>query len=105
MPAATRRAYESDLRHFWGGAIPATELLVAEYLAAHAGELSCATLYRRLAAIAKSLRVYGLDSPTRSELVRTTLRGIRRQHGRPPRQMAPILRADLEAMVAGLGDA
>ena len=30
VPEATRRAYESDLRHFyaWGGTIPATELMV-----------------------------------------------------------------------------
>jgi len=85
VPEATRRAYESDLRHFyaWSGSIPATDLMVAEYLAAYAGELACSTLKRRLAAIAKAHRVYGLNSPTRSELVKATLRGIRRRHGGP----------------------
>lgn len=85
MPEATRRAYESDLRHFcaWGGSIPATDLMVAEYLAVYAGELACSTLKRRLAAIAKAHRVYGPNSPTRSELVKATLRGIRRRHGGP----------------------
>src|ERR1700724_3809322 len=35
---ATQRAYRADLNHFeaWGGTIPATEALVATYLAHHA---------------------------------------------------------------------
>ena len=38
----TRRAYRSDLRHFtdWGGIVPASDFMVAEYLAAHAGVLA-----------------------------------------------------------------
>jgi hypothetical protein len=38
-PENTHRAYESDLYHFlsWGGAIPATDVMIAEYLAQHAG--------------------------------------------------------------------
>jgi hypothetical protein len=43
----TRRAYDSDLKHFlaWGGALPASPDIVARYLAAHA------TLARHLVAI------------------------------------------------------
>ena len=35
----TRRAYRSDLEHFldWGGSLPATDIMVARYLADHAG--------------------------------------------------------------------
>jgi hypothetical protein len=35
----TRRAYRSDLKHFldWGGTIPASDGVLAEYLAQHAG--------------------------------------------------------------------
>ena len=46
----TRRAYLSDLAHFesWGGCIPASDTMVASYLAAHAETLSVATLVRRL---------------------------------------------------------
>ncbi len=84
--------------------MPATDLMVAEYLAAYAGRLSVATLARRLAAIAKIHRVYGLNSPTCSELVKTMLRGIRRQHGRPPHQVAPILIDDLRAIVSAMDD-
>jgi hypothetical protein len=42
----TRRAYLSDLAHFerWGGQVPATDQLIASYLAAHAETSSTATL-------------------------------------------------------------
>ena len=55
----TRRAYRADLRHFvdWGGTIPATDVVVAEYLAGYAGELAVSTLTRRLARLLD-------DSPT-----------------------------------------
>ncbi len=102
----TRRAYQSDLRHFldWGGSMPATDAAVAEYLADHAGSLSVATLARRLAAICKAHTTHGLSSPTSSELVRMTMRGIRRGHGRPQRQVAAAVKEDILAMVAGLGE-
>ncbi len=37
----TKRAYRSDLRHFrdWGGTIPATDVILADYLSQHAGTL------------------------------------------------------------------
>jgi hypothetical protein len=74
----TRLAYRSDLNQFeiWGGQIPASPELVASYLAAQAGELSAATLVRRLAAIAKAHCAKGLPSPTTTELVKATMRGI-----------------------------
>jgi integrase len=88
----TVAAYQSDLRHFraWGGRIPATPQMVARYLAEHAGKAKASTLRRRLAAIASAHTQVGKPSPTRSELVQTTLRGIRRVHGTAQRQAKPI---------------
>lgn len=88
----TVAAYQSDLRHFraWGGRIPATPQMVARYLAEHAGKAKPSTLRRRLAAIASAHTLAGKLSPTRSELVQTTLRGIRRVHGTAQRQAKPI---------------
>jgi hypothetical protein len=45
-----QRAYQSDLQHFiaWGGTVPATEKIIAKYLADLAASLSMATLSRRL---------------------------------------------------------
>lgn len=89
---STRRAYAGDLRHFreWGGRVPATPAMVARYLAAFASKVKASTLNRRLAAIASAHTVLGRPSPTRSELVQTTMRGIRRVHGSAQKQAKPI---------------
>lgn len=103
--ANTRRAHDSDLRQFlaWGGTVPATPEMVAAYLADRAGTLAVATLERHLASISRAHAARGLESPTKSELVKACLRGIRRVHGTRQRQAAPILVDDLRAMVAPLG--
>jgi integrase len=106
----TRRAYQSDLRHFevWGGSLPASPETVAGYLAAHADRLSVTTLIRRLATLSKAHQARGLSNPVRTELVRATLRGIKRQRQRTPLQAKPLLRDDLllvlDAMGTGLKD-
>ncbi len=103
---ATRRAYRSDLAHFlaWGGTIPATSQIIAEYLAAHAESLAAKTLMRRVVAISFGHSVLGLENPTLDDLVRRTMRGIRRVHGKPPVQAKPLLIEDLEKVVAAIGD-
>ena len=82
----TKRAYRSDLRHFmdWGGMIPSSDVMLADYLAHHAGVLSVATLVRRVASISKAHSAKGLSNPARSALVKSPLRGIQRTHGPPP---------------------
>ena len=106
IAANTRRAHESDLRQFlaWGGTIPASPETVATYLADRAGDLVVASLERHLASISRAHSARGLESPTRSDLVKTCLRGIRRIHGTRQRQVAPILVEDLRAIVGRLGD-
>lgn len=93
----TRRAYQSDLVHFeaWGGSVPAAPNAVASYLAAHAETLSVATLVRRVATISKAHEAKGLSNPCRSEIVRATLRGIKRLRGTAQREAKPLLREDL----------
>ncbi|MCF3628215.1 site-specific integrase [Thalassospiraceae bacterium LMO-SO8] len=102
----TRRAYRSDLAHFleWGGSIPASDVVVADYLAAHAGNLSVATLSRRVASISKAHTSKGLQSPTTSDLIKATLRGIKRTHGAPQRASSPLLVEDLLRIMNMLGD-
>lgn len=97
----TRRAYQSDLRAFlsWGGCLPSSAEAVAVYLVAHATTLSPVSLTRRLVAIGRAHAALGLPNPCRSDLVRTTLRGICRIHGRPQRQVQPALREDVLAML------
>lgn len=86
---ATRRAYASDIRVFesWCQdrnlrALPALPQTVAIFLswAAHEGK-AVSTLGRRIAAIQYSHYLMGHESPTQSELVKATLKGIRRSLG------------------------
>jgi integrase len=101
----TRRAYRSDLAHFLtnGGAPPATAAQVADYLARYAAELAIATLARRLVAIGRVHTSQGLKNPCQAELVRLTLRGIRRTYGRPQRQAQALTKEQINSMVAPLG--
>jgi len=100
----TRRGYENDVSAFirWGGSLPASPEAVARFIAEHAERLSVATLKRRLAAIAKHHNMHGLPDPVASPLVADVLRGIKRLHGKPQRQAAPILKSDLSAIVAAI---
>ena len=95
--ANTRRAYDSDINHFlaWGGSLPTTPVDVARYLAAHAGCLSVATLARRLVAIGQAHTVRGFPNPTTTDLVRLTMRGIRRTYGVPQRRAAALTTGDI----------
>lgn len=100
----TLRAYRADLQHFmaWGGSIPTTPERVAMYIAHHATILANTTLARRLVAIARAHAAQGFESPTRSELVRSTLQGVRRSKNSAVRQVAPLRKSHVLQMVCGL---
>ena len=101
----TRAAYLSDLSHFesWGGRLPAAPETIAEYLVAHADVLSVATLGRRLAALAKVHRSKGIENPTATELVKSTLRGIGRIKGTVQRRAKPLIKDDLFLVLEASG--
>ncbi|WP_227999752.1 site-specific integrase [Nocardia australiensis] len=113
----TVRAYRSDWIAWsaWCSAearqaLPADALDVAVYLAAAAdarkpsGEWAFgpATLERKSAAIAAVHAANGLPSPTRSDVVRLTLRGIRRTRRSVPKRKRPVLLHTLEQLLDGL---
>ncbi|NEW30494.1 site-specific integrase [Nocardia cyriacigeorgica] len=115
--ANTVRAYRTDWIAWsaWCAAegrqaLPADALDVAVYLAAAAdarddhGEpvFAPATLERKSAAIAAVHAANGLPSPTRSDVVRLTLRGIRRTRRARPVRKRPILLHTLEQLLDGL---
>jgi len=79
----TRRAYDSDLRHFqaWGGCLPSNPDEVARYITHHAGVLQPVTLRRRLAAIATVDKDLGLGDPTKHALVLRVIQSIEPRHG------------------------
>lgn len=105
LAANTLKAYARDLDRFKksGGGIPATAEQVARYLAAAAEELKPSTLARQIAAISYAHEQRGLQSPTKSAVVRRTLRGIRRTKGVAQRQATPITPRLVRQMVSPLG--
>ncbi|GAB2486458.1 site-specific integrase [Nocardiopsis aegyptia] len=112
----TLRAYRTDWTAFTAWclaeqrqALPAEPVDVAVYLAAcahtrteqgTAWALATPTLERRAAAIAAVHGAHGLASPTRSDVVRMTLRGIRRTRAARPRRKDPVTLTTLEALLA-----
>jgi integrase len=102
----TRAAYRADLAHFtaWGGVLPATADLVAHYLADYADTLAPASLARRVATLSKVHAANDWPNPCQSEVVRATLRGIKRVKGTAQDQARPLLREDLFLILDAMGD-
>ncbi|PRX92267.1 tyrosine-type recombinase/integrase [Allonocardiopsis opalescens] len=114
--ANTLRAYRADWVAFsaWclregRTALPAEPVDVAVYLAAAADTarpdgtgwaFAPATLERRAAAIAAVHAANGLPAPTRADVVRLTLRGIRRSRHARPHRKRPVLLHTLQALLA-----
>jgi integrase len=104
----TERSYRSALQHFeveWGGLLPASADSVARYLAAHAETLSINTLHQRLAALADWHHKHGFADPTKSQVVRKVLKGIRTLHPAQERQARPIQLEQIEQVVQWLDSA
>ncbi|WP_299878432.1 site-specific integrase [uncultured Sulfitobacter sp.] len=97
LSSNTRRAYMADLSHFIdaGGQIPATPEMVAVYLSRFSDDLAVSTLTRRLATISKVHKANGWQSPCKSELVRSAMRGLQRLKESSPKQAKPLCREDL----------
>ena len=95
---ATRRAYGSDFKIFikWCqmrelSAIPADPEVVAVFLSSQAqAGVKPATLGRRLAAIRYAHLRAELEPPTGAEVVKATMKGIRRKVGAAPERKAPL---------------
>jgi site-specific recombinase XerD len=110
----TVRAYKADW-HTWlhwctthhHTALPADPLDIAVYLATLADTLNPdntwhyqpATLDRKAAAIGAIHAAAGLPSPTRTDVVRLTLRGIRRARNTRPHRKRPVLLHTLTDML------
>lgn len=107
LSANTRRAYLGHWEAFraWAAArgyeiAPPLPETVAAHLADISEAVSISTLRVRRAAIGAVLRTAGLDDPTRSELVKRALGGLRRQSPATPRQAAPLTGVCLAAIRA-----
>jgi hypothetical protein len=109
---ATWAAYRRDWRQWTAwldglGVRPddATPSHVAAFAADLADAQKAPTVCRKVASIGAMYRVAGRRSPTRDDVVRTTLAGIRRNLGTKPRRAAPLTADLLRQVVAGLDPA
>lgn len=109
--ARTLRCYATDWKDFTAWcernalvALPATPQTIALYISALADGRKTSTIQRRLSAISQVHQVRGYDSPTKNEMVRSVLKGIRRTLGVAPAEKAPLMTSDLREMVGSLPD-
>jgi site-specific recombinase XerD len=108
----TRRAYTSDWSHFtaWCAGVgfdplPAAPETVALYITSLVEQgRKASTVQRRLTAISQAHKTAGYATPTTSPGVRAVWSGIRREHGTAQAGKAPVMTADLRAMVETLPD-
>jgi integrase len=113
----TLRAYRSDWQAFrvWCEAhaldpLPATPATVAAYVAARQSDLAASTLQRHVASISTAHKTAGHTSPCETELVRTTMQGLRATHKAPATRTgrkgkAPALTAEqMRRIVDALGN-
>jgi len=108
---ATHRAYRSDFDLFraWCEtkdvpALPAWPETVAAFLAAEATRgVKSSTVGRRMAAIRHVHKLVGHEAPTSSEVVKATMRGIRRTAGSASTRKAPATADKMVAMISAMG--
>lgn len=102
----TLRAYESDMRHYrgWGGTLPAAPAEICAYIGQHAGQLAVGTILRRIATLSKAHSAANLPNPCTTEIVKSTLRGLKRKHGTAQKQARPLMRDELFLVLDRLGD-
>lgn len=89
----TERSYQAAVRHFevdWGGLLPASSDTIARYLADNAEALSINTLQQRQAALANWHQAHGFPDPTKAQVVRKVLKGIRTLHPAQEKQARPL---------------
>jgi site-specific recombinase XerD len=112
LSEGTRTAYQSDVSVFQGWcearsvpAAPASPEVVASFAAWQAEQgLRPSTISRRLAAIGMLHRASGVETPTSSEIVTATMRGIRREHGAAPARKRAATSEVVLSMLEYVGD-
>ena len=104
---STVRAYSSDWSAFCefcqsegAAALPASPLTVAAWVASMAGALSAATIRRRLASVSQMHKIAGHVTPTSSEAVKSTFKGVLNVHGSKARKAAPVRAKNLRRLIA-----
>lgn len=91
----TRKTYQSAIRRVqqWGLKLPCSEEHILTYLTENAQKLNPRSLSLHLSALSQWHASQGFNDPTQSLLVKKTMKGIQRKHGKP-KQKAKALRLE-----------
>lgn len=97
----TRKAYRSAIRQFekWGGRLPTNQETITRYIVDRAEKLNSRTLALHLTALSQWHNSQGLTNPVSTPLVRKTMDGIRRIHGKPKRKAKALRLEHLTIML------
>lgn len=102
----TLKAYSKQWQHFkaWTdiegiSALPASPATVANYASWLSNSKKVSSIEQALASIAFQHRANGLDSPTKTELVRSTLQGVKRIKTVKQTQKQALLVTDIQKMI------
>jgi integrase len=100
----TRRTYQSAIRHFLacGGLLPADESAIVRYMLACAETHNPRTVALRITALSRWHVHQDFRDPTATSMVRKTLLGISRTHGKPRRQAKALPVEDLDRIAMSL---
>ena len=81
----TRKAYRSAIRQFekWGGRLPTNQETITKYLIERANTINSRTLDLHLTALGQWHDTQGFNNPVTTPIVKKTMEGIRRIHGKP----------------------
>jgi len=108
---STVRAYTADWKYFslWCAAreiapMPASSVLVGDYLSDLGEGYARSTLRRKVTAIARANRHAGHTLDTRHPSIRDVLRGIGRTHGSPPKRAQAQATEEVQRLVATCDD-
>lgn len=100
----TRKAYRNDICHYenWGGKLPASPEMIANYLNFYADKLNPRTLSRRLIAIKHWHTYQAYNDPTNHPAIQKTMTGILRTHGKPKEKAHALAPDELAKIHASL---
>lgn len=107
LSKATLRAYRADWQHFLAwcrskrlASLPAEPQTLAAYLASQVTTHSRSTIERRIVAIGQAHKIAGHDWRPSHPIIRATLKGMFRTHGRPQVKAAALGREEVVALLS-----
>ncbi len=101
--ANTRQAYQSDIRDYcekFAGSLPISSDDLVRYLKWSATRVNPNTIKRRLTSLRQWHRLQNYPDPTQHDLVKKTMTGIARTHGKPKKKARALDLDGLAQMVA-----